>query len=317
MNDAEHESASRAEDRVAMAKVLVVDDSVAIRRILGRALEGSGYRVEEAGDGREALERCRAEVPDLVLLDIDMPVMDGLSTLREMKDDAQLRSIPVLFLTARTGGDEVAAGLALGAQDYLRKPCDPVELRARVDTALRSRAHEDQLEREIRRSRELSNTDSLTGLGNRRQLDERTGELTRQRGGGMRVGVLMIDADHFKQVNDREGHAIGDVVLRIIAGRLGGAAGDDDTLVRWGGEEFVVLTPDATDAHVERLGEQLRAAIGASAFVISETRSFAVTVSVGCSVGSLDEIDALLEAADLALYDAKSQGRNCVASRAA
>ena len=106
-------------------------------------------------------------------------------------------------------------------------------------------------------------------------------------------------------------------MLRIIAGRLGGAVGDDDTLVRWGGEEFVVLIPDPTDAQVERLGEQLRAAIGASAFVISETRSLPVTVSVGCSVGPLEGIDALLEAADHALYDAKSQGRNCVASRAA
>lgn len=127
----------------------------------------------------------------------------------------------------------------------------------------------------------------------------------------------MIDADHFKQVNDQEGHSIGDVVLRILAGRLGGAVGDDDTLVRWGGEEFVVLIPEATDAQVERLGEQLRAAIGASAFVISETRSLAVTVSVGCSVGSLDAVEDVLEAADQALYDAKSQGRNCVASRAA
>jgi diguanylate cyclase (GGDEF)-like protein len=317
MNDAESKRESRATGRVAMPRVLVVDDSVAIRRILGRALEGSGYRVEEAGDGREALELCRADAPDLVLLDVDMPVLDGLSTLRAMKDDPHLRSIPVLFLTARTGGDEVAAGLALGAQDYLRKPCDPVELRARVDTALRSRAHEDQLEREVRASRELSSTDSLTGLGNRRRLDARTDELARRRGGDLRVGVLMIDADHFKQVNDREGHTIGDVVLRIIGGRLGGAVGYDDTLVRWGGEEFVVLTPDATDAHVERLGEELRAAIGGSAFLVSDTRSFAVTVSIGCSVGSLAEIEAVLEAADQALYDAKSQGRNCVASRAA
>ena len=133
MNDAQSESAPRAPDRVAMPTVLVVDDSVAIRRILGRALEGSGYRVEEAANGREALELCHADAPDLVLLDVDMPVLDGLSTLRAMKDDARLRAIPVLFLTARTGGDDVAAGLALGAQDYLRKPCDPVELRARVE----------------------------------------------------------------------------------------------------------------------------------------------------------------------------------------
>jgi two-component system cell cycle response regulator len=315
MTAAEHNERTRAADRPTMPKVLIVDDSATIRRILGRALAEDGYRIEEAGDGREAIERCRAEAPDLVLLDIDMPVLDGLSALRAMKDDEELRTIHVLFLTAHTAGEDVAAGLALGAQDYLRKPCDPVELRARVSTALRIKAQEDRLEREIQASREISTTDPLTGLGNRRRLEAKTEELTQGRGARVPVGVLMIDADHFKRVNDEEGHAVGDVVLRIIAGRLGGAIGGDDTVVRWGGEEFVVLTPGATDVDVERLGERLRAGVGDSPFAISHTLTLKVTVSVGCAVGALEDIDALLEAADEALYDAKSNGRNCVAFR--
>jgi two-component system cell cycle response regulator len=315
MSHAEHNDAERAIDPSTMPKVLIVDDSATIRRILGRALEGDGYRIEEAGDGREALERCRAEPPDVVLLDIDMPVMDGLTTLRAMKDDEELRALPVLFLTAHTAGEDVAAGLALGAQDYLRKPCDPAELRARVSTALRTKALEDRLEREVRASLEISTTDPLTGLGNRRRLEARTEELAQRRGTRVPVGVLMIDADHFKRVNDREGHAVGDVVLRIIAGRLGGAVGGDDTVVRWGGEEFIVLTPNATRSHVERLGERLRAAVADAPFAITHTLSLTVTVSVGCAIGAIEDVAALLQAADDALYDAKSNGRNRVAVR--
>jgi diguanylate cyclase (GGDEF)-like protein len=315
MTRAENNDAKRAVDRPAMPKVLIVDDSVTIRRILGRALEKDGYRIEEASDGRDALERCHADPPDLVLLDIDMPVLDGLSTLRAMKDDDELRTLPVLFLTAHTAGEDVAAGLALGAQDYLRKPCDPAELRARVSTALRTKAQEDRLEREIRASREISSTDPLTGLGNRRRFEARTEELATGHGADVSIGVLMIDADHFKRVNDQEGHAVGDVVLRIIAGRLAGAVGDDDTVIRWGGEEFVVLTPNATGKDVERLGERLRAAVGDSPLAISPVLTLPVTVSVGCAIGALEDVDAVLRAADDALYDAKSNGRNCVAIR--
>jgi len=315
MSHAANHDEARATDRSAMPTVLIVDDSVTIRRILGRALADSGYRIEEAGNGREALDQCRAEPPDLVLLDIDMPVMDGLSTLRAMKDDEQLRAVPVLFLTAHTGGEDVATGLALGAQDYLRKPCDPAELRARVSAALRTKAQEDRLEREVQASREISSTDPLTGLGNRRRFEARTEELRDRRGPRASVGVLMVDADHFKAVNDRQGHAVGDIVLRIIGGRLGGAAGGDDTVIRWGGEEFVVLTADATSAHVERLGERLRAAVADSPFAISHTLSLTVTVSVGCAIGALEDIEAVLQAADDALYDAKSNGRNRVALR--
>jgi diguanylate cyclase (GGDEF)-like protein len=305
----------RSADRISMPRVLVVDDSVAIRKILSRALVAEGYCVEEAANGRVALERCRESRPDLVLLDIDMPVMDGLTTLREMKGDEALRSLPVLFLTARTGGADVAAGLALGAQDYLRKPCDPAELSARVSTALRSKAQEDLLEQQIRASRELSTTDPLTGVGNRRRFDAITDELMGRHGRDLPVGLLMVDADHFKLVNDREGHAVGDVVLRIIAGRLGGVIGGGDTIVRWGGEEFVVLSPNATRAQCQRQAERLRAAVGDSAFGISDNLQLAVTVSVGWALGPLDSLDAVLRSADEALYDAKSRGRNCVATR--
>src|SRR5689334_16982564 len=120
----------RADDQPNAATVLVVDDSVAIRRILSRSLIAEGYIVREAADGQAALDSCQSDRPDLVLLDIDMPVMDGHATLRELRADPHLADLPVLFLTARTGGSDVATGLGLGAQDYLRKPCEPAELAA-------------------------------------------------------------------------------------------------------------------------------------------------------------------------------------------
>jgi two-component system cell cycle response regulator len=312
MTTMESQPDRRGSTRVEMPTVLVVDDSIAIRRILGRALEAAGYRVTEAADGQQALDACRSDRPDLVLLDVDMPVMDGLTALRAMKDDADLRTLPVLFLTARTGGKDVAVGLELGANDYLRKPCDPDELCARVSTALRVKAQEDHLQQEARALDELSTTDALTGLGNRRRLETYLTEITTRRGGDSQVGVLMIDVDHFKLVNDEHGHAVGDVVLRIVAGRLGGAVAAIHTLARWGGEEFVVLVLDASEAEIGSVGEQLRSAIGGSPFVIDDHRTLAVTVSVGCATGRLGDFDAVLNAADGALYVAKREGRNRV-----
>src|SRR5882672_4797305 len=171
----------RREDDPAMTTILVVDDSAAIRRIISRTLVETGYRVVEAVDGRAALDACRAERPDLMLLDIDMPVMDGPTTLREIRAEPELQSLPVLFLTARTGADDVAAGLDLGAQDYLRKPCEPAELTARVARALRTKAQEDTLLRQARELNELSTTDALTGLGNRRRMEATIDELVATR----------------------------------------------------------------------------------------------------------------------------------------
>jgi two-component system cell cycle response regulator len=302
----------RGADRATLGTVLVVDDSVATRRILSRSLTGGGYRVREAGNGQEALDSCRAELPDIVLLDIDMPVMDGLTTVREMKDDPELRSLPVLFLTARTGGDDVVVGLGLGAQDYLRKPCEPAELCARVGAALRIKAHGDLLQRQARALDELSTTDTLTSLGNRRRLEVRLEQLARERDGGAAVGALIVDVDHFKRVNDQEGHAVGDIVLRIVAERLRAATGEQHILVRWGGEEFVIVALDVGAADTAALGERARHVVGGSPISIGDGRTLTVTASVGGALGRLDDVAAVLRSADEALYAAKAAGRNRV-----
>jgi two-component system, cell cycle response regulator len=305
----------RREGRIGVTTVLVVDDSTAIRRILRRALEGGGHRVVEAGDGKEGLQVCRTERPDLVLLDVDMPVMDGLTTLQEMKMDPLLVHVPVLFLTARTGGEDLARGLDLGAHDYLRKPCDPVELQARVSGALRLAAQEQELRRRTAELDALSTTDQLTGIGNRRRLEARTAELGSVLGPTAGVGVVLLDVDHFKAVNDTEGHPVGDLVLRILAGRLGSEVRSPATLVRWGGEEFLVLAPGLDAAGLADLGERLRAAVGASPFAVGDGKLLDIHVSAGCAAGGLDTFEQTVQAADEALYEAKTTGRNRVVTR--
>jgi diguanylate cyclase (GGDEF)-like protein len=247
-----------------------------------------------------------------VLLDIDMPVMDGPTALKEMKADEDLLDIPVLFLTARTSGSDLAAGLELGAQDYLRKPCEPAELTARVAAALRQRAQKESLRGIALEADRLSTIDVLTGVGNRRQFDLRTDEMLATTGGTTAVGLLIVDVDHFKSVNDTEGHPVGDAVLRIVAARLANAVSDAQLLVRWGGEEFVVLATGLTDDAVTELGERLRGVIGNRSFAIEGHRSLAITASVGCASGRLDALGAAVAAADEALYEAKRAGRNRV-----
>jgi two-component system, cell cycle response regulator len=312
-----HEPERRGQDRVATPTILVVDDSAAMRRILARTLATAGYGIAEAPNGEVALAHCRAHAPDLVLLDIDMPVMDGPTALKVMRSDPVLRDIPVLFLTARASGDDLAAGLELGAQDYLRKPCEPAELMARVAAALRQRIQAETLRSLAMEADRLSTVDALTGVANRRQFDARAAEMHTTLGGDAAVGLMVIDVDHFKRVNDEEGHPAGDAVLRIVAGRLSGAVGGEHLLVRWGGEEFVVLATGLAEAELAELGERLRGVIGDRPFALGEGRSLAITVSVGCVCGRLDALSVAVAAADEALYDAKRGGRNRVAMHGA
>jgi diguanylate cyclase (GGDEF)-like protein len=302
----------RAEGRPDVATILVVDDSKAIRRILNRALADAGYRVLEAEDGRAALDACGSERPDLVLLDIDMPGMDGPTTLREMRSHPTLQSVPVLFLTARTGADDVAAGLDLGAQDYLRKPCEPAELTARVGRALRAKAREDDLARRAREMSELSTRDVLTGITNRRGLEARAAQLMVTEGPDAVVTLILLDVDHFKAVNDTFGHAVGDIVLTIVAKRLRGALDEHLLVARWGGEEFLVVGVGLDDVHAQALAERLRSVVGTSPFVVAEEHHMEVTVSGGWATGALAHFNAALVAADSALYEAKRAGRNRV-----
>jgi len=292
--------------------VLVVDDSRAIRSWLRRHLSPEGYTVMEAGDGVEALRVAGEARPDVVLLDVDMPEMNGYQALSAMRDDPLLADLPVLFLTGRAATEDVVEGLRLGALDYLRKPCEPEELLARVRGAMRIKVAQDELQRRNAELYTAAATDGLTGLCNRRTLERRLPEiLDEARRSGQPAALLVIDIDHFKRVNDSEGHLAGDVALRAVATRLQSGLRAGQTVGRWGGEEFLVLAPDTDHPGGLELGERLRSVVGWEPVAISEQKSIPITVSVGMASGAADPLQ-LLRQADDALYAAKAGGRNRV-----
>jgi len=301
----------RGPGRIRRPCILVVDDSSTIRKIVAGRLEDAGFGVAQAADGLAAIEACRTSAPDLVLLDVDMPRLDGRATLMAMKADPALQEIPVVFLTANSHSDDVASGLELGAQDYIRKTCEPAELLARVNTALRM----DQMQKELKEQAALldalSNTDPLTGLGNRRRFEQLIPALAVDTHGGA-VGFIMMDIDHFKQINDTYGHAIGDVALRILAERLRGLIAEGQGAFRWGGEEFVVLAPGLDHDAVVELAEMIRAGVSGPPFAIDADRVLPVTVSLGCVSAPASRWEEAIVASDAAMYEAKGAGRNAV-----
>ncbi len=292
------------------ARIVVADDSLVVRTLLRRQLEEQGHVVVEAVDGEDALRACRAERPDVVLLDVEMPKLDGHGVLIALRADPVLADTPVVFLTARTTTADVVEGLRLGAHDYLRKPFEPAELLARVSAAFRVKSLQDQLRQRNAELDSMSRTDILTGLPNRRHLQEHlvsTGSAANRH--GQAFGVLMIDVDHFKQVNDQLGHDGGDRVLRAVAARIAGACRAEDVAGRWGGEEFMVVAPLTHIDDLMTLAERIRRSV--SELPLDADGQTSVTVSVGAAAGSGD-VDQLVLAADHALYDAKEGGRDRV-----
>ena len=292
--------------------ILVADDSLVVRAVLRRQLEADGHHVIEATDGEEAILACREHRPDVVLLDVEMPVLDGHATLARLKDDEDLRDIPVVFLTGRVDTADVVTGLRLGAHDYLRKPFEANELMARVSAALRTKALQDELRARNAELDRVSRVDALTGLYNRRHLDE---HLRRAISAARRyerlVGVMILDIDHFKLVNDEYGHPNGDVVLREVAQRLLGTLRAEDALGRWGGEEFIAVLTESPAVSISLIAERMRRVIADKAFLLDNGTSIPVTMSIGytCGVG---DAEVLVRQADDALYQAKDAGRNQV-----
>ncbi|HZC74032.1 MAG TPA: diguanylate cyclase [Jatrophihabitans sp.] len=291
--------------------VLVVDDSFVVRTVVRSHLETEGYHVEEAEDGAAAVAACHhPPSPDVVLLDVEMPVMDGYQVLDRLKSDDLTREIPVVFLTSRTGMDDVVDGLRNGAHDYLRKPFEPAELVARVGAAAKVKRLQDELRARNAELERLSRTDMLTELANRRHIED---ELRRYESAARRrdehLGVVLFDIDRFKHINDTYGHGIGDEVLREIARRARSVLRTEDEVGRWGGEEFLVIAPRADAAQLVVIAERIRCRISETPVRVADVE-LTVTMSGGCAVGPIDTPDALVQAADRRLYAAKAAGRD-------
>ena len=290
--------------------VLIVDDSPTNVQILAEALRAD-YRVKVAGGGREALEvALREPRPDIILLDVMMPEMDGLEVYRQLKNNPQTEKIPVIFVTARDDVSDEELGLNLGAVDYITKPFSIQIARARIRNHIRLKQQADLLE-------SISLVDALTHIPNRRRFDEAIdAEWKRAAREKTPLSVLMIDIDYFKGYNDHYGHGAGDVCLQSVAAALqSGVSRPGDLVARYGGEEFAVILPETDKeaaAHIAaRLCECVRGMRLPHAH--SSVQPF-VTVSAGCATMTPSEKtgspSVLLDEADKMLYKAKRAGRN-------
>jgi diguanylate cyclase (GGDEF)-like protein len=232
-----------------------------------------------------------------------MPLLDGHLTLAALKAHPETSHVPVVFLSDRGAGEDLVQALREGAHDYLRTPPEPAELLARVGAAHRMKQLQDELRRRAVELEEVSRTDHLTSLPNRRHVEE---HLRSVLASSLRhhhaAAVLVIDVDHFKQINDQRGHAAGDQVLVQVASTLAAAVRSEDILGRWGGEEFIVVAPHTAHRAAGVLAERLRAAV---------EDATPVTVSIGGAC-TPEAAVRVLEVADRNLYAAKTAGRNAV-----
>jgi two-component system, cell cycle response regulator len=285
------------------ARVLVVDDTPLNVKLLTLQLEYQDYIVNTAASGLEALAKIEADKPDIVLLDVMMPGLDGFETCRRIRANPATAHIPVVMVTALQDVDDLVRGFEAGADDFLTIPVNSSALIARIRSQLRQKRYYESL-------LEQSLIDPLTGAFNCRYLEAQVPRLiARCRAAHKPIAVLMIDVDHFKRINDEHGHAAGNHVLKEIVNRITSALRPSDLVARMGGEEFAVVMPE-TDLHAgHRIAERLCSRIAAT--LVADV---AVTVSIGTAVIQPDteeeEPDAALRRADAALYEAKRAGRN-------
>jgi len=293
--------------RRAKPLILVVEDDEDAREVLAELLEPR-YSVETCGDGETALKLAAELIPDLVLLDLFLPGLDGFGALTGLRRNAKTADLPVIFLSAQGDAETKSQGLSLGAADYLAKPFSAQELMARVDRTLRLTAQKEHY-------RALAQTDGLTGLPNFRSFHARLEEeVARADRYASPLCCAMVDLDGLKQINDKLGHAAGNRAILALADAVREELRDTDFAARYGGDEFVVLLPQTSAVAGALFAERLRRRL----VDVSQTAGLPVRASIGVAALTIDEVassdaaEDLLRRADEALYAAKRAGRDRV-----
>jgi len=289
--------------------VLLIDDSEFVHRILDSRLRSESISLIGEYDGKAGIERAIKDQPALILLDLDMPVMDGFEALRQLKDDPITRNIPVIVISGLNSSQDKVTAFDLGAVDFITKPFELTELRARVRSSLKMSAL-------LRMLEQKAQIDGLSGLYNRAYFDDRfQEEYDRSVRHGHPFSIAMIDLDHFKHINDTYGHPAGDMVITGLSRLILQQCRSIDIACRYGGEEFVMIMPETTPAQAFKLCERIRAGCEAMSWAQHPNRKVTLSCGVigaddGTSITSTPP--ALLEMVDRNLYQAKQNGRNQV-----
>jgi two-component system cell cycle response regulator len=294
--------------------VLIADDNGEYRRLLQRTLEQWGYTTILAADGAAAWDVLqRADAPEMAIVDWMMPGIDGIDLVKRLRARDNASYTYVLLLTSRSELNDVELGLYAGSDDYLTKPFELPELKARLFAGSRVLQLHHKLHTTIEKLDQIARHDSLTQLLNRKAiLAALADEMERARRGNGQVGVMMIDVDYFKKVNDVYGHPTGDAVLTEVAQRLKASIRTYDSAGRYGGEEFLICLPSCDSAAAAEIAERIRLGICGNP-VAAEGHSLSVSVSIGVADSTTaPDWEDLIRCADEALYAAKRAGRNRV-----
>jgi two-component system chemotaxis response regulator CheY len=298
-------------------KVLIAEDDSLLRQMLRGELAAAGHQLITAANGLEAWEMLQKEHVRMLLVDWMMPGLDGPELIRRVRGAGWPGYTYIILLTAKSGRDDVVEGLNVGADDYVTKPFSRDELVARIGVGSRILELETRLSDSLAREEALASRDSLTGLPNRRALYDRArAELNRAQREKKSLGVIMIDIDNFKPINDKFGHAAGDEALRRVAEVLQKSKRDYDYTGRWGGDEFLAILPGTSILQAGLVAERIRAAVDKVRLEAGGAGAVELQTSMGvaCAAPAFHpvDLDELLHQADGALYRAKAEGRNRV-----
>ncbi len=295
--------------------ILIVDDTEMNLHLLENLLIKEGYKVLAADNGEQALEIIKETVPDLMLLDVGMPDMDGLSLCKKIKSFSRLRNVPIIFITARADESDIVAGFEAGGNDYITKPFTIPELQVRVRTQLALRQAHKQLRESVEKYHALAIHDDLTGLYNTRYLyQDLAVEIETSRESNCCLSLIFLDIDNFKNVVDNYGHLHGSQAIAEVATTIKELINEPAYGVSYGGDEFVIVLPTTEKKQALEKAENIRATIAATPYLLDLEQPVHLTVSCGVATYPDDgeTIKDILGLADKSLFAIKASGKNRV-----